>query len=123
MSASKIDYKVVAIQAAVTATVFAVVNGMFNSGKKGLGHPVALLASMPLQRQAQFADAITVANVNNVDWLKKQLDSVDVDNPDFYNNANANSIGNCAFLVLHTNNNEVRAKCLKILDNLKKFAQ
>ncbi len=116
-----INYKALIITAGVTALTVAVVNNMFYKAK-GLGLPAKLIANLPLERQAQFAELATIQNVRNPEFFKKYLSTVDIDSPDFYKNVNAKAVGNCAFLVLHTTDLELRNICLKILENYKIYA-
>ena len=115
-----IDYKAIAIQAGITAIVFAAVNH-FVSPKKGLGVPEKILVNLSLERMAQFADLVTIANVNNLRWLQENLDNIDLSDPSFYQNANKTSIANCAFVALNSNHEKYRAKCLAMVENYKKY--
>lgn len=118
---SKIDYKELVISAAVTALTVAAVNAIFLSSgsKKGLGMPSRSLAFLPLEKQAKFADIVTAMNVNNNKWLVEQLSNVDITAPDFFKGMNNTSIGNCAFIVMHSKNKDARDKCRIILERFK----
>lgn len=121
MAKQGIDIKTVAINAAVTALVVAVVNNVFNKSK-GLGLPGKFLANLPLERQAQFADIATISNIKNPGFFKEQLRQVDIEDPEFYKNVKKEAVGNCAFVVLNTTDSQLRATCLHILENYKKYA-
>lgn len=116
----KIDYKAIAIQAGITALVFAAVN-RFTSTKKGLGIPEKIMVNLSIDRMAQFADMATIANVNNIPWLQENLDTIEVNDPNLYTSANKTNIANCAFVALNSSHEVYRKKCRAMLDNYKRY--
>ena len=117
----KLNYKSIAIQAGITALVFALVN-RFMAPAKGLGMPEKLLLNLSMDRMAQFADVVTIANVNNYGFLKEQLGSIDPENTEIFKNGNRTSIGNCAFVAVHSKFPDMREKAALMIANYKKFA-
>ncbi len=118
--AEKIDYKRIISTALLTATTYAIVNYFSQPiKKKGLGVDIKMLAHLPPKEQARFADEVTIKNANNNVWLVEQFYNLDPNHPDIYKNINRTSIGNAAFLAVYSNNQEIKAKSLKILENLK----
>lgn len=115
-----LNYKSIALQAGITALVFAAVNH-FITPKKGLSAPIRLMLNLPLERMSQFADAVTIANVNNLSWLQSNIDKFDVNDPGSYQNVNQTSLGNCAFVALYSKYDQYREKCLVMLENAKKY--
>lgn len=121
----QINYKLIFINAAITAGVSALVVGLVNKFWKnsgsGLGVPMKLMANLPLERQAQFADIVTIGKIRDSDWLRSQLANIDINDPVTFKHMNRSSIGNCAFVALYAEDPEVKSKCLEILRHLKMY--
>ena len=121
MASTKINYRAIAIQATITAVVFALVNRFMSSGK-GLGAPERLMLNLSTERMAQFADPFTMANVNNHKFLNEQLAPINVSDPETYKNGNRTTIANCAFIATYCKDDKMRAKANEMIENYKKHA-
>lgn len=120
---AKADYKSIAIQAGITAVVVAVVNKLMTPVVGGLGAGDKLmLQNFSIERMAQFADAITIANVNNLDYLREQFGMLDVTDPMTFKNGNRTSIGNCAYVAIYSKHKEARDLAHQFINNYKKYA-
>ena len=94
----------------------------------GLKYSMALLESIcpaiifrdPLY-QSKYADAVCVKMLHDAKFNYEQMGRVDPDDPTIYANMNTTSIGNAAYLSLHSPFEEVRVKCKKMLLNCKSF--
>jgi len=122
MATKTIDYKAIAINAAVTAVVIAGVNWIMKPLTQGLGAAEITLLQLPLKSMAQFAQLPIIANVNNAQFLKDTFELVDMNDPATYQTGDKRMIGNLAFVALHTNHQQYKAMALKMLDNYKKYA-
>ena len=59
---------------------------------------------------------------NNENFLRQQFAAVDINNPLTYKTGNRTTIGNCAFVALHSEHDEFRNMALVMLENYKKYA-
>ncbi|WP_291866674.1 hypothetical protein [Maribacter sp.] len=117
--AEKLDYKAIAIQAGITAIVFAAVNKIFTPTQNAIGLAEKAIAFMPIEHQAKFADSVTVENARDNKWLAEQLSNLDPNDPNIYKDINKTSIGNSAYIALYGSHEGARKKSLRILNNIK----
>lgn len=78
------------------------------------------VAFAPIKKQATFADPICKKNVLNEDFLQDQFKDFDPDNTDF-SAWNVTSIGNVAYIALYSKNEDIKAKCLKSINNYQEY--
>ena len=73
-----------------------------------------------IDKQAEYADGVCVMTVdeNNTEFLKKQMDSVDVNDHSLFETFNTTSIGNLAYLIRNAPI-EYAEKAKEILENYK----
>lgn len=57
------------------------------------------IVKAPIEKQAEYADAVCVANAKDVNFCRNQLKGVEEDPQ--YEKWNPTSIGNCAYMALH----------------------
>lgn len=96
--------------------------GFFDSN--GLKHSINHLnrikneiKNWPINRQALYADAEVVKNCN-IPTFQQFAEQFKVDE-DFMETYNATSIGNIAYMAIHSNSFEARCNCIKQLVALK----
>ena len=70
---------------------------------------------LPIEEQAEYADGICLANINNLSFLEQQLSGIH-GNADEYALWNEVSIGNFAYIALNGPNSDIRNKCQQMLD-------
>ena len=95
----------------------------------GLRHSLEKLQSIqreiafyPIREQANYADAITIENVNNRDFLEEQVLNIDENDTSLYTNLNATAVGNLAYIAAYNSNNvSARRKAGLILLNYKEY--
>lgn len=77
---------------------------------------VSYVANLSIEEQCKYADPVTVANVNQK-WLQEQSEQM-------YKNGistalvNATSIGNTAYLALHSTSSKTRESAQKVLESV-----
>lgn len=76
---------------------------------------------LPLNHQALYVDKIIVNNIDNYDFIDKQL-SIEVDDNTF-SIFNATSVGNLAYLILNCKDQEHVKKCEIILNKYKEYVE
>lgn len=85
------------------------------------------ISVLPLAMQARYADAMTVKNVNNRDFIRfSALELYNIQHLDHLfstDGFDAVSIGNLAFIALNSSDKTVRNKCLDILEKYRNFVK
>ena len=85
------------------------------------------VAELPLALQARYADAITVKNVGNRDFIRfsalELYNDYHLDHLFNTDGFDAVSVGNLAFIALNATDKSVRNKCLDILEKYRNFVK
>mgnify|MGYP003402243785 CR=1 FL=1 len=77
------------------------------------------ILSIPIEEQSEYADFVTVTNVNK-DWLMDNLRDFDIDTHGIAM-INTTSVGNVAYIALNCCDKEVRNNALKNLEKIKEY--
>lgn len=75
--------------------------------------------SLPLDEQAEYADFITVVNVNK-DWLIEQVIESEMTDEDFLR-INTTYIGNIAYIIINCKNKQARESALNDLKKVTEY--
>lgn len=83
------------------------------------------IAFYPLSAQARYADAVTVTNIKNENFIllscASLLDGVPISESE--SAFTPTTIGNLAFIALNSHRKDIRTKCMDILDNYKAYVK
>ena len=74
----------------------------------------------PIEKQAEYADEICIENINDIEFIKEQMDAVNINDKSVFKTFNTTSIGNLAYLVLNAPK-EYAGKAKNILENYKSY--
>ena len=127
--ANAINYKTVAINAAISAIATAATlyflnrYGIFKNGDtSGMAGVQKAWSLLPANVLARFANQEVMQNANDPKWLVEQFQNLDLENPYFYKNLTKGQVANFAFLSQYSGHAPTKALAQKIMNELKKRA-